>query len=444
MKHSFAKIIATAATALSALTLSACVGGAPAPATAPDSVNGAEPVLDASSQAGEGSSQGNIGVAKAAEHGSAATAAGKPLSDQRLSTRDGSPSADHASQASIQKSSATSDASSVASADASSEASKASADAFNNALKNAFNAPGQIDPYTAFPTLAEGVFAHAEALYKAGLADSAVAYLQRFRIIKPLWMQWESKADSMIFEFDKTRMARLKQYEPLVFEIQNMNRAKSSYSMVVQTADSLIAMAPGDSLSSWAEGQKQVAYKNTLAKAQKEYAEIKALAEDKAQFAEADKRAHAFQMRYRDFEDVLHIQALVDHIQDLMHATDPAAMKFWESHDPAKALAEADAAIKAGKYSEAKATLNKLKASKLRKEATAKTQELADAYCNAKRKETSVIFAKAQKQTEPAKKRELLQQAIEPLDKCLSEYPNNSQKKKIIDNKQFLEKEIAK
>ena len=43
-----------------------------------------------------------------------------------------------------------------------------------------------------------------------------------------------------------------------------------------------------------------------------------------------------------------------------------------------------------------------------------------------------------------AKKKKLLQDAIAPLDKCLGEYPEYGQKQKVLDNKQFLEKEIAK
>lgn len=301
-----------------------------------------------------------------------------------------------------------------------------------------------IDPYTAFPALADEVFAHAESLYKNGNADSAVAYLERFRIIKPLWGEWEAKVDSMLSVYDQSRKEQAKKFEPLVLEIQNMNRAHAAYSMVAETADSLIALAPGDSLVMWAFTQKQLAYTNTLSKAQKEYAQIKSLADDQAKFDDSKKKANEFQMRYRDFEDTLHIQALIDYIAELAAQNDPAAAKYWEKNDPAKALAQADGLIAADKFKEAKDLLNKLKASKLRKEANAKLKELGDTFCNAKRKETSQIFAKAQKQKDEAKKRELLKQAITPLDKCLEEYPNNSQKKKILENKQFLEKELAK
>lgn len=300
------------------------------------------------------------------------------------------------------------------------------------------------DPYTAFPALAATIFAHADSLYAQGFTDSASAYLERFRIIKPLWNVWFTTADSMLNEFGKTRAERAKTFEPLVLQIQNMNRAQAAFSMVAETADSLIALAPGDSLVKWAKDQKAIAYKNTLIKAKKEYDSIKALADNQAQFAEAKKKAEELQMRYRDFEYDLHIQALIDYITGLMTSNDSEAAKYWQTHDPAEALAKADELIKNSKYAEAKDILNKLKASTLRKEAISKYQELANTFCNAQRKTTSQIFTKAQKQKDAAKKKKLLQDAIAPLDKCLAEYPEYTQKQKVIDNKQFLEKEIAK
>ena len=73
------------------------------------------------------------------------------------------------------------------------------------------------DPYTEIPALIQSIFDYADTLYKAGYTDSATAYLERFRVIKPLWAQWESKADSMLNEFGKTRAEKAKAYEPMVF-----------------------------------------------------------------------------------------------------------------------------------------------------------------------------------------------------------------------------------
>lgn len=300
------------------------------------------------------------------------------------------------------------------------------------------------DPYQEFPALANSVFIYADTLYKQGKIDSAVTYLQRFRIIKPLWNQWENTADSLLQEYGKTNAEKAVQYEPLVLQIKNMNRVQTAYSIVAETADSLISLAPGDSLIRFANEQKQIAYDNTLKRARKELNAIEQMAEERAQFAEAEQRALDFQMRHRDFENDLHIQDLIDYIRRLAQSAGSEASKYWDSHDPAEALAQAGELIEAKKFKQAKELLIKLQASNLRKEAINKYVELADAFCNVQRKETSQLFAKAQKQKNEDKKKELLQSAIAPLDKCLTEYPETSQKQKVLDNKNFLEKEIAK
>ena len=389
--------------AASAFALTACVGNAPSPETEPTNVSANDSSEQVSTQPGE-SSQGQqeLGSQSGVLFNSQA------LDGHRLATPENIPTApEHGAATSEGKTGAV-----IA------------------------------DPYTAIPAIVQSIFDYANTLHKAGYTDSASAYLERFRVIKPLWEQWESKADSMLNEFGKIRTEKAKAYEPMVFQIQNMNRANSDYGLVAETADSLIALAPGDSLTQWAKAQKGVAYKNTLTKAKKEYASIKDLADNQAQFAEAEKQAVKFQMRYRDFENELHIQALIDYIRELMQANDAEAAKYWESHDPAQALAKADTLLQKEKFGEAKELLNKLKSSKLRKEANELYTKLADAYCTKQRKTTSQVFAKAQKQKDAAKKKKLLSEAIAPLDKCLTEYPDNPQKQKVIENKQFLEKEM--
>ncbi len=300
------------------------------------------------------------------------------------------------------------------------------------------------DPYQDFPALAYRVFVYADSLYKQGAVDSAVSYLQRFRIIKPLWNQWQNSTDSLLQKFGKTNAEMAKQFEPLVMQIQNMNRVRTAYSMVAETADSLIALAPGDSLVNFAKEQKKIAYQNDLKRAQNEIETIKELADQRAQFAEAETRAVELQMRYRDFEEELKIQALIDHVRSLAQDASAEALKYWEKNDPVEAMKKVDQFIAASKYSQANELLAKLKASKLRKEAMEKQIELADAYCNAQRKETSQLFAKAQKQKDNEKKKALIQSAIAPLDKCIEQYPQSTLIQKVKDNKTFLEKELKK
>ncbi len=300
------------------------------------------------------------------------------------------------------------------------------------------------DPYKDFPALTESVFTYADSLYRAGFTDSATAYLERFRIIKPLWLQWEKRADSLLNEFGKTRAEKSKQFDPMVLKIQNMNRAQSAYSLVKETADSLIALNPGDSLVAWAGEQKKLAFNNTLQKARRDLAEIRALAEGRAEFNAAQEKLKEFQLRYRDFEDSLQTAALAARIQELAAVADSVAKNYWSSHNPAQALAQADTLKNQEKFPEAKDLLNKLMFSNLRQQALEKYHALADAYCNKQRKVTSQLFTKAQKQKDPQNKKSLLQDAIDSLDNCLVEYPDYSQKQKVIDNKDFLQKELSK
>jgi hypothetical protein len=301
-----------------------------------------------------------------------------------------------------------------------------------------------VDPYMAFPALVDEVLAYADSLYRAGYTDSATAYLERFRVIKPLWIQWEKRADSLLNEFGKTRAEKSKQFEPLVLKIQNMNRAQSAYSLVKETADSLVALNPGDSLVAWAGEQKRIAYTNTLQKARRELAEIRVLAEGRAEFNAAQEKLKEFQLRYRDFEDSLQTATFAARIQELAAAADSVAKNYWASHDPAQALALADTLKNQEKFPEAKELLNKLMFSNLRQQALEKYNALADAYCNKQRKITSQLFTKAQKQKDPQNKKSLLQDAIDSLDNCLVEYPDYSQKQKVVDNKNFLQKELSK
>ena len=302
-----------------------------------------------------------------------------------------------------------------------------------------------MDPYKAFPALANYVFNYADTLSRAGQTDSASVILNSFSSMAPMWQEWQAYSDTLRNDFGKRREEKAKEYESMALQIQNMNRVQASYSMVSETADSLISqLAPGDSLANWAESQKKIAYKNTLKKAQKEFDAIKVLADEKAQFAEARKQTETFRIRYRDFEDTLHVQAFLDHIAELEKSVDSENAKMWEKNDPAAALAKADTLIAAEKFDKAKDLLNKLKSSKLRKEASEKYIVLADAYCNKQRKTTSQLFAKSQKQTDETKKKKLLNDAIAPLDKCLTEFPETTQKEKVESNKKFIEKELAK
>lgn len=396
--------------------LAACAGTAPAPSTAESTPSAEQPQAAAPFTPASESAAPATEAAPAAE--SQVLFNSQQLDNYRLATPENVPAAQQfgAAQTTAQV-------------------------ADSSSLQTAQNPP---DPYKAFPALVDQVFAFADSLYRAGYTDSATAYLERFRVIKPLWLQWEKRADSLLNEFGKTRAEKSKQFDPLVLKIQNMNRAQSAYSLVKETADSLIALNPGDSLVAWADEQKKLAYGNTLQKARRDLAEIRALAEGRAEFNAAQEKLKEFQLRYRDFEDSLQTAALAARIQELAAVADSVAKNYWATHDPAQALAQADTLKNQEKFPEAKDLLNKLMFSNLRQQALEKYNALADAYCNKQRKITSQLFTKAQKQKDPQNKKSLLQDAIDSLDNCLVEYPDYSQKQKVIDNKDFLQKELSK
>lgn len=299
-----------------------------------------------------------------------------------------------------------------------------------------------VDPYTAIPSIVDEVFDFANTLFQANAVDEAVAYLQKFRIMKPLWNEWQTRADSMLNVYGMTNAERAKQYEPLVLEIRNMNRAYAAYSLVAEAADSLIALAPGDSLTNFANEQKRIAYKNTLGKATKEKQQILELAEGKARFDEALKQATEFQMRYRDFENDLQIENLIAYIQRLQNSINSEDQKYWEKNDPEKALTEVDELIEKKSYAKAKILVDRLRASKLRQQAAEKYQKLADAVCTDKRKAASQMYSKATKQKNADKKKQILAEAIKSLNACSEEYPEYEKIKTVTDNIIFLKKEL--
>lgn len=301
-----------------------------------------------------------------------------------------------------------------------------------------------VDPYQALPNIVNDIFTYADTLFKQGNVDGAVAYLQRFRILKPLWSEWGNRADSLLNVFGMTNAERAKQYEPMILEIKNMNRVQAAYSLVAEVADSLIALAPGDSLTNFANDQKRIAYKNTLGKALKEKAQILELAEAKARFDEALKQANEFKMRYRDFENDLQIENLIAYIQRLQTSINSEDQKYWEKNDPAKALAEVDTLIEKKSYDKAKVLVERLKASKLRQQAAEKYQKLADAVCTDKRKTASQLYSQSTKQKKPEKKKELILKAIGALNTCNDEYPEYEKIKTVTDNINFLKKELER
>ena len=69
---------------------------------------------------------------------------------------------------------------------------------------------------------------------------------------------------------------------------------------------------------------------------------------------------------------------------------------------------------------------------------------LAESFCNEERKKTSVLFQASQKAPNEIQKKKKLADAINGLNRCLEQYPEYSQKEKVINNRQFLENELSR
>lgn len=105
-------------------------------------------------------------------------------------------------------------------------------------------------------------------------------------------------------------------------------------------------------------------------------------------------------------------------------------------------MAEVDTLIEKKSYAKAKVLVERLKASKLRQQAAEKYQKLADVVCTEKRKYASQQYAKATKQKNAEKKKQILQEAIGALNACSDEYPEYEKIKTVMDNIIFLKKEL--
>ena len=54
-----------------------------------------------------------------------------------------------------------------------------------------------MDPYKAFPALANYVFSYADTLSRAGQTDSASVILNSFSTMAPMWEKWQAHSDTL-------------------------------------------------------------------------------------------------------------------------------------------------------------------------------------------------------------------------------------------------------
>lgn len=304
--------------------------------------------------------------------------------------------------------------------------------------------PKIVDPYKAVPTLIEDILMRADTLLSRGESDSAAFYLERFIVLKPLWNEWQNHAQEIYARTKKTQGERAEEFKSLTLQIINMNSAGSAFDLVKTFTDSLISMNPGDSLVQWAQKQKQKSYQKNLDKALQEKKKILTAANESGRFKDAQEPIQKLKARYYYFEDTLKLVATLEQLQALDEEVSKDDQLYWRSHDPEAALTQAQKLVSEKKFAQAQRLLIKLKASHLRQRAVEQLESLAEQFCNEERKNASVLFTSSQKKSNATQKEQKIKQAIEALNRCLENYPDYSQKAKVIDNREFLEKELSR
>ncbi len=296
------------------------------------------------------------------------------------------------------------------------------------------------DIYQEIPHLVERALFRADSLLAVGNTDAAAEIVEQFSVLKPLWEEWTARVSRMEAKIRTQQISKSEQLKPLTLQIINLNAVSSSYETVVQYTDSLIAMNPPDSLVAWAKNQALLAYHKTYMKVQTEKQNALNLARDKALFDDAEQAIMGTIMRFPSFVDTLQLKLSLMTISNMRMEESENDKAYWKTHDPQKAFAEAQELESKGKYLEAKTKWTKLKASSLRKKSMVALDSLGETYCTQERTSASNLFSKSRQHPEKAK--ENLTQAIAALDRCLTEFPDNKQREKVLENKAFLQKEL--
>lgn len=301
-----------------------------------------------------------------------------------------------------------------------------------------------VNPYRDIPALVKSVLEYADSLLSKGKSDSAATYLEQFIVLKPLWDEWQAQAQSIYARTKKTQAIRAEEFKSLTLQILNMNSVGAGFDLVKAFTDSLILMNPGDSLVFWAQKQNQIALQKNLKKARQEKEKILAEANKNNQFKTAQEQIEQLKTRYYYFDDSLQLESTLIQLKEMEASISEQDQLFWQSNDPQKSLEQAQKWIAEKNYSKARTLLIKLNSSILRQKALEQMDVLAESFCNEERKKTSVLFQASQKAPNEIQKKKKLADAINGLNRCLEQYPEYSQKEKVINNRQFLENELSR
>lgn len=297
------------------------------------------------------------------------------------------------------------------------------------------------DPYIEIQKIVASAFSYADSMLAAGEIDSVSVALERLTILNPLWQGWMQRAEKTVASARGMAKENAERFSSLAMMIVNENATNANYRTVKELADSLVSLAPGDSLVAFANKQVLIAYSKSYKKANSEKIRITQDAEKSGDFAKADSLAGRLLLRYRDFADTLKLEEWVEHVHALAVVNSMDA-DYWKKNSPAEAMAQAENLARQGNYAEAKNLYLKLASSPERVSANTALIELGNNVCNDARKSASTSFAKALSSKKTEDRNANIEKAIDFLDTCLANFPESSEAAKAKEDLKTLKKEL--
>ena len=80
------------------------------------------------------------------------------------------------------------------------------------------------DIYVDIPRLARQALARADSFYKAGTLDSALAILEKFSVLNPLWEEWQMQAKNLSEKIKASDSQKEEKCFRLLIDLKNAHR----------------------------------------------------------------------------------------------------------------------------------------------------------------------------------------------------------------------------
>ncbi|HSQ40995.1 MAG TPA: hypothetical protein VLM37_01805 [Fibrobacteraceae bacterium] len=300
----------------------------------------------------------------------------------------------------------------------------------------------QIQPQNTPEEIGHRTLQLARILRNQGKNQEANALIEDFLVHKPVFMEWIDSAAALDSFMNQNRENQVHQASSLVKQISNLMAIRAEYGLVSQLTDSLRSMPIPDSLRHWSFIQDSLALEISWSRAESTQDSVREQALSQGNYTGV--RTWIAHMRQAPTE--LQKKFSLDSLETWLEAQESADQAardphWWKGRDPIRVFQEARRLRDSDRVDSAIILYRHLQGSPLRKEARQDLEQIAEPYCNTKRQRAAVLYASARKSKKANESIPLLNQAIEALDQCLEQFPDVNQRKKILQNKNLLQKE---